>query len=552
MTVTATSAKFPFTGNGATTAFPFTGRIFNVNEIQFWLGGIQQFTGFTVTFNVAPPYGGTVTAAVAPANGVAVLVVRATPRTQNTDWIESGSDSAASKEDAVDRAMNIDQEQDEAIGRAPKFPITSLLTPVLDVPGAGDVGKFVTVKDVNGNQGYATAVPSGSLNNPVSLAQGGTGVNVASQALLAQALGFALWATGSDLASAATLPLPNPLTGDRYRVTGAVGITALATAGIADGTVIWLTFTSSPLFTHGANLQLMGATNYQAGSADIIAFQLGSGSTVWREVARIINPVILNAPKFWRGDGTWQAPSYSRVMGLVGVNNAGTPNSQYDLSAAGIVFLNPVDGSFMTKHNQGVLTNNVLTAGPAANGRDQAGAFGANSWIHFYFIIKLDGTVATVSSLTAPPTGPVLPSTYIAWAYCGAVRYEATPLLVPTLFRGAFARVVGTVNWRALNGGAATVETAVSLVNFIPPNAVTVQIKLQTLNSASAGINTIVYERAGEGATGMVAYNGGIGFFGSSAATLANVSQQVFYLSGAANSQAFIDIMGYTMPNGGE
>src|SRR5882672_4604225 len=125
MTVTATSAKFPFTGNGATTVFPFTGRIFQASDIHVWASGAEIVVGFTVAFSTIPPYGGTVTFAVAPASPVPLLIERRTPRTQNTDWIENGGDSAASKEDAADRAMNVDQEQDDAISRAPKFPVTS-------------------------------------------------------------------------------------------------------------------------------------------------------------------------------------------------------------------------------------------------------------------------------------------------------------------------------------------------------------------------------------------------------------------------------------------
>lgn len=549
MTITATVPKNSYIAAGGDT-FTYTFKLTAASDMEVYYNGTLIIVGFTIT-GVGEETGGSVIFTPAPPNGTKIILHRKTTRSQATDWNANDPDPAESKENAFDKSMGVDQEQDEILSRVPQYKIdnSAILEPRIDTPV---VGLFAQAKDAAGNVGWAGISTSGVLSNPVTLTQGGTGVNAASQAALAQALGLALWATGGDLASAATLPLPNPLTADRYRVTGAVNVTALATIGIADGTVVWLTFTSSPLFTHSANLQLMGATDYQAGSADIIAFQMGSSSTIWREVARIINPVVGNFMRFWRGDGTWQTPGYSRVMGFIGANNAGTPNSQYDLSAAGIVFLNPTDGALMMKHNQGVLTNNVLTAGPAANGRDQAGAFGAGNWLHFYFIIKRDGTVATVSSLTAPPTGPVLPSGYVAWAYACTVRYNATPILVGVIFRGSSCRRVSIDSIRALSAGASGVEAAINLTTFVPPNALKIQAIVTLTNTVTAGANANVYETTGGSGYAHVIYCPVIGLFNTLEISAINLGQNLYYLNSAANGQVYLDIIGYTVPNGGE
>ena len=50
-------------------------------------------------------------------------------------------------------------------------------------------------------------------------------------------------------------------------------------------------------------------------------------------------------------------------------NNAGAPDSQYDLKADVVVLSKPSDQSTVTRYNPGTITNNVGLAGPIANGR---------------------------------------------------------------------------------------------------------------------------------------------------------------------------------------
>ena len=151
-------------------------------------------------------------------------------------------------------------------------------------------------------------------------------------------------------------------------------------------------------------------------------------------------------------------------------NNPNTPNTQYDLKADVVILYKPSDQTTVVRHNPGTITNNISTAGPAANGRDQSGGFGASSWIHFYWIWN-GSSLATVSSLTAPPTGPVLPSGYTHWSYAGAVFFNSSSQLVKTRIQGSLAEYEGYQ--AALSNGGATVETAISLANFVPPNALT-------------------------------------------------------------------------------
>jgi len=176
----------------------------------------------------------------------------------------------------------------------------------------------------------------------------------------------------------------------------------------------------------------------------------------------------------------------STVMGARGVNNTGTPNTQYDMSAESVVLKN-VSSEIVVQNNTGTITNNILTAGPAANGRDQAGAFSASSWVHFYFIWN-GTTLSTLSSASAPPTAPTLPSGYTHWAYMGAIYLDSGSALISVTQRGSWIYK----NNNALNFAGALTSTSpadVSLAAGIPSNALSYQISyLGLLNTNGSGL----------------------------------------------------------------
>lgn len=275
-----------------------------------------------------------------------------------------------------------------------------------------------------------------------------------------------------------------------------------------------------------------------SGATTYALIQLGTGFSL---VGNVLTP-----------GATLTSGSYE-VRGLVGANTAATPDTQYDLAANLVQLRNPSDGSTVVRTSTGTLTNNIATAGPAANGRDQAAAFGVSTWLHFYFIWN-GSTLATVSSTTAPPTGPALPSGYTSWAYAGAVYNSAAPILVKTRLRGAQAFY--EVFQNALTTGNAVVETAISLATLVPSNCLSAQFQ----GRAFVEVGTISTD------TVLFRYITGQNFMqlapsGSAALHTDTVSfempvfgQQVFYLSVTTGvpMTVSLDVQGYTMPNGGE
>lgn len=158
------------------------------------------------------------------------------------------------------------------------------------------------------------------------------------------------------------------------------------------------------------------------------------------------------------------------VRGLTGANNSGTPNTKMDLAADLVQLRNATDGTVAIRTGTGTVTNDVGLVGPAANGRDQIGAFTSGSWVHFYWIWN-GTTLATVSSATAPSTGPTLPAGYTHWAYAGANYYDTDPKLVRMHWRGAVMLYDAAITVVGAANPAANAEQSVSVANQVPPNA---------------------------------------------------------------------------------
>lgn len=133
MTVSSTTLKNSYSGNGSTTAFAYNFRVFASSELKVYIRsstGTETLksagtgsTNYAVT-GVGAASGGTVTFVTAPASGETVVLLRDTGLTQNTDYLENDSFPANSHEEALDRLTHIVQELDEEVQRSVIAPIT--------------------------------------------------------------------------------------------------------------------------------------------------------------------------------------------------------------------------------------------------------------------------------------------------------------------------------------------------------------------------------------------------------------------------------------------
>lgn len=153
----------------------------------------------------------------------------------------------------------------------------------------------------------------------------------------------------------------------------------------------------------------------------------------------------------------------TRVSGLIGtmISNVGS------FQALGYTMRTTVGMMFGVSATSSYSVN-TQTAGPTANGRDQAGAF-ASTTVHFYAISTGVGSTAPagVVSSVAPPTGPTLPTNYTGWCYLGSGIYTVATSVMTRSLRQV-GNTVHLTPVALVTGGTATTATDVSAGTVVP------------------------------------------------------------------------------------
>lgn len=103
MSVVATNAYSTFAGNGAATAFPFAFACRNAADLVVYVNGAVQGSGYTVALD-SDFNGGTVTFAIAPANGAAIIVASDPSFAQSIAFENAGAYNPAAVDGANDAA----------------------------------------------------------------------------------------------------------------------------------------------------------------------------------------------------------------------------------------------------------------------------------------------------------------------------------------------------------------------------------------------------------------------------------------------------------------
>lgn len=138
MTVTTTTIKNSYSGNGSTTAFSYTFKAFASSEVKVYVRtdstGAESLrtegsgsTNYAVS-GVGATGGGTVTFVTAPASGETVVIRRLTALQQQTDYQPADPFPASSHEDALDTLTHITQELQEELDRSFKVSRTNSIT----------------------------------------------------------------------------------------------------------------------------------------------------------------------------------------------------------------------------------------------------------------------------------------------------------------------------------------------------------------------------------------------------------------------------------------
>jgi len=154
MTISTTSSRISYNGNGVTTIFAFPYRFLNQGHLVVVsidsLGAetVKTITTHYTVSGAGDPAGGSVTMLTAPATGTRLVIYRDTDVTQETDYVSGDPFPAESHETALDKLTMIMQEKTPGAGgatRAIQIPIgdpTSVITTL--PPSIARLDKFLT------------------------------------------------------------------------------------------------------------------------------------------------------------------------------------------------------------------------------------------------------------------------------------------------------------------------------------------------------------------------------------------------------------------------
>lgn len=157
MTVSTTTSKVSYNGNGSTTVFAYTFKVFDEDDLTVILR--DDTTGTETTQTISTNYtvsgvgntsGGNVTFVTAPASGKTVVIRRESAQTQTTDYTPNDPFPAEAHEDALDKLTFIAQEVQEGLDRAIKLSRTNTMTSTEFTVGASDRANKLLAFDSSG------------------------------------------------------------------------------------------------------------------------------------------------------------------------------------------------------------------------------------------------------------------------------------------------------------------------------------------------------------------------------------------------------------------
>jgi hypothetical protein len=135
MTVSSTTKRNSYTGDGSTTTFAYSFKIFDDDDITVILRttatgteSVQSKTTHYSVTGVGSASGGNVVFGSAPSSAQTVVLLRQTAQTQATDYTPNDPFPAASHEDALDKLTLMTQDQQDELDRAIKLSRTNTMT----------------------------------------------------------------------------------------------------------------------------------------------------------------------------------------------------------------------------------------------------------------------------------------------------------------------------------------------------------------------------------------------------------------------------------------
>ncbi len=365
MTVSSTTNRVNYTGNGVTTVFSFPYIFYADADLDVYIDSVLQSSGYTVTG--AGTTTGTITFSVAPAVDEAILIRRSVSFLQNTDFENFDGNPSDVTEQQFDLVVMQTQQLADDVARSLKLreddPTTSI-----ELPLVADRANMFLAFDSAGN-------PTASAG--------------------ATSTGTTFGATGEDLAATATPALARTV----FEL-GAMALTAsVATANIDADAVTLAKIDGDAAFAD----KLIGYDN----SGDPANISAGAGILIDGSVIAAAAGAVLQVVQVVKTDSfTSSSTSYTDITGL---SASITPSSA---SSKILVFVN-VQGDATTNNffMKIVRASTDIFLGDAASSRTRASgqisALGSSgSFIATASMCFLDSP-ATASAVTYKVQGMV-------------------------------------------------------------------------------------------------------------------------------------------------
>tara|TARA_B100002019_G_scaffold239840_1_gene215341 strand:- start:3491 stop:5779 length:2289 start_codon:yes stop_codon:yes gene_type:complete len=172
MTISSTTVKNSYSGNGTLTTFNYTFKIFADSDLQVIIRDASAnetvktlTTHYTVT-GAGNANGGTIvfTSGNIPTSTETVVIRRAVPQTQAIDYIANDPFPAESHEEGLDRSMMSIQQLQEEVDRSLKLSRTNTMTTTEFTVGSSDRAGKVLGFDNSGELSVTTEIGSNKGN----------------------------------------------------------------------------------------------------------------------------------------------------------------------------------------------------------------------------------------------------------------------------------------------------------------------------------------------------------------------------------------------------
>ena len=161
MTVSSSTNKVSYSGNGSLTTFAYSFKIFDQGDLTVILRAangtetVQTITTHYTVTGVGSASGGNVVFGTAPASGVTVVILREQPLTQGLDLVANDPFPAESLEEALDKLVFMTQKHEEELSRAINGSRTNVITNSEFTVSATDRANKLFSFDSSGNLSIA-------------------------------------------------------------------------------------------------------------------------------------------------------------------------------------------------------------------------------------------------------------------------------------------------------------------------------------------------------------------------------------------------------------